>query len=139
MATVAEMQSFIDQDRKNDLRAEEMFDPWWEYGKKFHEKDGRTHRWKGYEFMQRFEKWMKKYPEIRQCTVDDDFAAGSRLYFVPHRSTTDPFWHGVSVIFAPQCTGEPPTVMSLYPHHMEDLQKVLAALTADMKKCKTYR
>lgn len=76
------------------------------------------------------DKCIKKYPEIVEVRVDDDYHCGSSVYLIPHEDKYH-LW-GTTVLYIPQCTGEKPIRFFLYPSHLkgmiESLQ-IMAKLT----------
>lgn len=83
-------------------------------------------KWKysGYDFSKRVEKWATKWPsDVRVVRCDDGVFAGSNLVLIEHRAADA--YMGTTVVYIPQCTGEPPTDFFLYPSHRAGL---LAAL-----------
>lgn len=89
---------------------------------------------RGYPVILRAERFVARYPEsgiiITWC--DDSYAAGSRNVLIPHQSDTT--WHGLSLIHIPQCNGEKPTKIGLYPSHNKELIAGLAKMAKLEKK-----
>ncbi len=81
---------------------------------------------KGWKLIKSIERFAKKYPQIKQVGVDDDYNAGSGLFLIPHETKSE-YW-GTSVVYVPQCTGEEAIRFFLYPGHLnkltEELQKI---------------
>jgi len=73
----------------------------------------------GYALMCRVEKWAEKFPTVKCIHCDDSVHAGSLMVLIPHE-TKEEYW-GTTVVFIPQCTGEPPTSLFLYPNHHHNL------------------
>jgi len=55
--------------------------------------------------------------------VDDGAHCGSDLMCIMHQCRYQ--FMGMSVVFIPQCTGEPPTQFFLYPGHLDGLLDML--------------
>jgi len=79
----------------------------------------REWRWTGYAMMKRVRSWVNQNPTAQISSCDDDVYAGSMLVLIPHHNKAS--WHGITVIYIPQCTGEKPTRFFLYPHHQFQL------------------
>jgi hypothetical protein len=98
----------------------------------------------GYPAIVALERFAKKHPKrIFTAAVDDGANAGSSLTFITHEATRhndtfddhragEPQWHGVSVYYAPQCTGEKPTNFFLYPCDLYGLIETLQAVKKHM-------
>lgn len=69
---------------------------------------------KGYQAMQRVERYVKSHPEIKIINIDDSVFASSFLVLIPHPKM------GITVIFIPQCTDNQ-SEFFLYPNHQEYL------------------
>lgn len=106
----------------------------------------------GYDRMQAARRFAKKHGEngsIQIVGVDDDHYAGSSVVLITHEgvesvgdfraSRRAPVWHGVSVEFIPQCTGEKAIRFFLYPGHLDDLLDVLKQLKRRMQKYPAVR
>ncbi len=106
-----------------------------DFKKKFREpRDGQRDAWVsiGYPLIRDVEKWARKWPDhVKVIRVDDNVNAGSRLVFIT--SKTARRFHGTSVVFIPQCTGEDPSIFFLYDHHSADLVATLKAIDKDRK------
>lgn len=87
---------------------------------------------KGYKAIQAAEKFVSKTPGTYEVRCDDDIFAGSSLIVIPHETRKK--YMGASVTYIPQCTGENPTTLFLYPHHVNHLMKVLKKLQKKAKK-----
>jgi hypothetical protein len=103
---------------------------------------------KGYEAMGVMDRLAAKNPKrVLTVGVDDSHYSSSSLTFVTHEAASDggdpfnprqksePVWHGVSVYYIPQCTGEDPIQFFLYPR---DLDGVLKALQTLKKRMLTF-
>lgn len=100
----------------------------WDFQRRFFNKKTGKFIKSGYPMMKAVARWAKKYPkDVEICTVDDNYFAGSSLVLIQHRKSPRKVW-GVSVIFIPQCTGEPPTSFFLYPSHYHRLAPALARI-----------
>ena len=98
---------------------------------------GTPDAWKyiGYDLMKRVERWAKKYPEeVTIVGCDDAYFAGSTIVLIEHR--TEKSYMGTSMYYIPQCTGEAPTQLFLYPWHRTNL---IAALRKLGKKRKVSK
>ncbi len=84
----------------------------------------------GYKLICLIEKWSRKHPTVRQCTVDCNSHAGATLFFIPHE-TEDEYW-GTSVIYVPQF--DPPAQFFLYPGHLDGLLEVLKGIKSQTFK-----
>lgn len=80
----------------------------------------------GYELMVKSEKWAARHPEVQIVRCDDAVHAGSSMVLIPHQSEFQ--YHGVSVVYIPQCTGEKPVQFFLYPDHRYALTTALLAV-----------
>lgn len=80
----------------------------------------------GSDMMDGVEEWAKKHPSVVICGCDDDHHAGSDLVIIPHENKYK-LW-GVTVVYIPQCTGEPPTRFFLYPNHLKGLLEGLGKM-----------
>jgi hypothetical protein len=77
--------------------------------------------------MCRVARWAKKYPEdVRIVGVDDSYYSGSDLVLIEHRGKVG--YHGTTVIFIAQCSGDPPVRFFLYPSHRDSLMAALMAI-----------
>ncbi len=75
----------------------------------------------GYEAMIRIEKYVKKHPEIRLVTMDDDVFSTSYIVLIPHPTM------GITMIIIPQCTTVQ-NVAFLYPMNAHDLIEEIAKM-----------
>ena len=83
-------------------------------------------RWIGYELIARVEKWAEKYKkDITIVRCDDNSHAGSIMVLIQHRKQHNAEYMGTSIVFIPQCTGEDPSRIFLYPNHHDNLFKAL--------------
>jgi len=113
--------------------AVEIHRVWHAFAAEFtHPKKG-TFRKKGYSLIEAVERYAARREDIEVLRCDDGYYAGSRLVLVRHRSKAS--YHGLSVIFIPQCTGEDPIRFFLYPNHVEGL---LGALREEIRVAKSY-
>lgn len=94
--------------------------------------DGRTWKYSGYKMLQHVEKFAKKHPEVVLLSCDDSYNAGSGIVLIPHR-TQEEYW-GTTMVIIPQCTGEPPLEMFLYPGHSLAFEKALHAFNQESRK-----
>jgi hypothetical protein len=86
-------------------------------------------RWYGYDLMQRIEKWAAQFPhDVRVVGCDDSYHSGSDLVLIEHR-TRDQYM-GTTVVYLPQCSGDPPAQFFLYPGHRDDLVCALQSVRA---------
>jgi len=93
--------------------------------KKFYPREERW-RWTGYDLMVRVEKWAKKYKnDVTIVRCDDNYHAGSKMVLIQHRKQHNAEYMGTSIVFIPQCTGENPSRIFLYPDHHDSLIKAL--------------
>lgn len=94
---------------------------WHKFSKEFYaEKLG----WERDRLLDNAEKWARKYPEhIRVVHVDDSMYSSSILILIEHKTKEE--YHGTTVMFVPQCGGEAPAVMFLYPEHCLHLMAAL--------------
>jgi hypothetical protein len=98
-------------------------------------------KYKGYELMKRIEEFAKKHPELVLLSCDDSWYTSSMIVLIPHRIDIDIEYWGTTVVIVPQCTGEPPLEMFLYPGHAVELEKALHGLNCEFrrkKKTKLY-
>lgn len=80
------------------------------------------YKYSGHEFMVKFERWAKNYPnDIQIVRCDDKLFMGARLYLIDHKSKSE--FMGTTVIYANQITD--PTTFFLYPYHTKDLINAL--------------
>lgn len=71
----------------------------------------------------RLASFIKKHPEVTVARCDDDRHCGSDIVLIPHSS--DKMYIGLTMVYIPQCTGEKPTRMFLYPESHSELIKAL--------------
>lgn len=109
---------------------------WHDFQSKFIK--GYDFKWTGHELRCRVAKWAEKYPAVQIVACDDAVHAGSDLVIIPHISQCKKEWFGVSVVFIPQCTGEPPTKFFLYDGHRSDLLKALKSIKPKIKPRKKH-
>lgn len=96
-------------------------------GGKTYKKNMNRDGWKyqGFDFMERVERWAKKYPkDVYVLRIDDSYHASSDLVFVLHRSGERTNW-GTSVVVITQCDGIPPKEYFMYPGHAKGIAEVL--------------
>ena len=103
---------------------DELHHPWHQFIKTF--RSNNEWKYSGWEAMQKMERFMKRFPQVVEVGVDDDYFASSSLYFIPHSTKTD--YMGTSVVYIPQCTGEDPIAFFLYEGHAKNLADVLKTL-----------
>lgn len=88
--------------------------------------------------MSKLERLSEKFPEfVHYVKVDDDYHAGSDLWFVSHKYEDQKigkgYW-GTTVIYIAQCSPDPPVRFFLYPSHMAGLFDVVKKLRATERK-----
>lgn len=93
-------------------------------------------KWTGYDLMERVAQWAKKYPKFVTITrCDDDYHSGSNLVLIEHRKLSGKDrYMGTSVIYIPQCNGDKPTRLFLYPSHHDELIRALGKTRTRNKK-----
>lgn len=102
---------------------------WHDFAKRFMDNEGRTFKGAGHTFMARVNRWAKKYPDdVVIVGCDDAYYASSDLVLIEHKTETD--YHGITVVYMPQCTGESPIAFFLYPGHRDGLLSALLASRA---------
>lgn len=106
----------------------------WAFRRQFGGNGCGKYKYKGYDFIERAEKWAVKQPGVQVAYCDDNHHCGSVVILIPHKDLKakrpeDRYW-GTSVIIIPQCTGEEAMEIFLYPGHRRSL---LAALQAVVK------
>jgi hypothetical protein len=89
-----------------------------------------AHEWKekGWDLIEKLEKFAAKHPQIRMVRVDDSSFTNSELVLVPHTYDTPKLgcsYMGTTVIFVAQCAGDPPVEFFLYPNHLRNLIQTL--------------
>jgi hypothetical protein len=96
-----------------------------EFLRRFCEKDDdAVFKYKGYDLMQRVERWAKRWShDVQLVHCDDDYHAGSLLVLIQHQQPHD--YMGCTVVFIPQCTGEAPIRFFLYNDDRDSLIKAL--------------
>lgn len=124
--TKTEQKKMREDFKKDEQYNKKMHHVYHTFIKRFYD-DGKN-QWKltGYAFMVAVEKWARRHPEVIVNRCDDRISAGSRLVLIPHK-VNKRYW-GTTVIFIPQCSGENPTEIFLYPSHKTDLIKSLHSL-----------
>jgi hypothetical protein len=99
---------------------------WRDFEKNFRLKGGQ-YRYVGFDLQERVETWAKKYPkDVRICLCDDAQHSSSCLVLIEHRTKTH--YMGTTVVFLPQCSGDPPAEFFLYPNRAEQLLEALQAI-----------
>lgn len=89
-------------------------------------------RYVGYDFMKRVKRWATKHPgDARVLRCDDASFCGSSLVLIEHRAENA--YMGTTVVYIPQCTGEPPTDFFLYPSHRAGLIAALREIAREAK------
>jgi len=78
---------------------------------------------KGYAAICKMDKFVKKHPAILEFGVDDSCATSSSVYIIPHCMAGD--FSSVSLLYIPQCSGEDPIFLHMYPENISDVIKVL--------------
>ena len=127
-ATKAEAKRLWARHREWERRSDEWNRLWWKFAKRFGCSGDSANRfkYKGYDLMERVERFAKKNPTVRIAWVDDSYFSGSMIVFVPHECKEE-YW-GTTAVLIPQCSGEPPTEFFLYPGHVRELIQVLKGL-----------
>jgi hypothetical protein len=97
------------------------------------------HEWKekGWDLIEKLEKFAAKRPQIRMVRVDDSSFTNSELVFVPHTYDTPKLgcaYMGTTVIFIAQCAGDPPVEFFLYPSHLRNLIKTLQEVEKEQNR-----
>lgn len=101
--------------------------------------DGEHFTMKGWDLMQAMRKFAKGHPEIQHAGVDDSSFSGSDIWLIPHYIDSKKFgreYMGTTLLYIPQCSGEAPIEMFMYPAHLEG---VLKALKAAQKFGKSFK
>ena len=89
--------------------------------------------YKGYELMQRLEKFQRYYPTCEIVGCDDNIHMSSLIMLIPHENE-DEYW-GTTVVVAPQDTAfQEPTIVFLYPSHLKTMLTVLQSLHQRFKQ-----
>ena len=90
-------------------------------------------KFKGYDLIIAVERWALKYPsDVIVTYCDDSYHASSLLVFIKHQAIKHPYW-GTTMVYIPQCTGENPIEIFLYPTHATNLRACLAKLRKSNK------
>lgn len=72
-------------------------------------------------------RWAKKFPkDVKIVGCDDSYFSCSDLVLIEHRTARK--YMGTSVVFIPQCSGDPPAQFFLYPGHLDDLINALKTI-----------
>ncbi len=125
------------QEKKNHLdalrKAETVHRTWTAFAARFIDPRTGRFRAKGSDLIAQIELYARRRTEITALPCDDDHHAGSILVLIRHRSRDD--YHGVTVLFVPQCTGEEPVRMFLYPC---DARPLLEAMRTEWRIAKSY-
>ena len=88
-------------------------------------------KFKGIKMIRKVEVWAKKWKnDVKIIKCDDALYTSSILVLIKHRGLKTGKYHGTSIIFIPQCTGENPTVFFLYPRNHDNLISVLSKIKA---------
>lgn len=87
----------------------------------------------GYEAMVKLEKYAENKEDIFVVRCDDAAFAGSDIFLIVSKNKND--FMGTEVMFVPQCTPQA-NAFFLYPHHLNELVKVLQKIQKMQKKYK---
>lgn len=112
---------------------------WHDFCKKFiiiiKENNKEKWRWIGYKLITKIEKWARNYKnDVTIVNCDDNSHAGSIMVMIQHRKQHNAEYMGTSIVFVPQCTGEDPSRIFLYPRHHDNLIKALINIKGRNKK-----
>jgi hypothetical protein len=125
-----EKRLWLERTKKEDQRLKDIHTLGWAFHKAFY-RDG-TWKYSGYKMMKQVEKFAKKHPEVILLSCDDSYHAGSMIVLIPHRSKEE-YW-GTTVVSIPQCTGEPPLEMFLYPGHAMEIERALHIVNQEYRQ-----
>jgi len=97
------------------------------------------YKWKekGWDLIEKLEKFIAKRPQIRMARVDDSSFSNSELVFIPHTYDAPKLgcsYMGTTVVFVAQCTGDPPVEFFLYPSHLRNLIETLQAIEKEQNQ-----
>jgi hypothetical protein len=99
----------------------------------------RDHEWKerGWDLIEKLEKFSARRPQIRMVRVDDSSFSNSELVLVPHTYDTSKLgctYMGTTVVFVAQCAGDPPVEFFLYPNHLRNLIETLQEIEKEQNR-----
>jgi len=127
-----ERELFWRHDHDEDIRRKEMFRPYHDFLKVFHDKD-ESWKWTGWDLIERIERWMKKWPgRVENYRCDDSYHASSDIY-VFHHELRDYYW-GTTFVYVPQCSGDPPAEWFFYDNHAKAFLKLLKSVVGKHKE-----
>lgn len=113
-------------------KSEDVHAVWHDFERRFINRDG-TYRLKGWGMMRAAERWGGRFPDdVRIVRVDDSCFSSSILILIEHK--TKDRYMGTSMVVVPQCSGEPPVQMFLYPNHCQGLVAALNEIGTVAKK-----
>jgi len=97
------------------------------------------HEWKekGWDLIEKLEKFAVKHPQIRMARVDDASFTNSELVFIPHTYDSPKLgcaYMGTTVVFVAQCAGDPPVEFFLYPSHLRNLIEMLQSIEKEQNR-----
>jgi hypothetical protein len=146
-----EKRLWLERTKKEDQRLKDIHALGWAFHKAFYRykkvrmplREARLYKseyqlshdgWKysGYKMMKQIEKFAKKHPDVILLSCDDSYNAGSMIVLIPHRSKEE-YW-GTTVVSIPQCTGEPPLEMFLYPGHAMEIERALHIVNQESRQ-----
>lgn len=127
--TKKELKKWVKRCKEQDRRCKEWNKLWHKFSNKL--SDHVTFKYKGYDLMERVERFAKKHPTVKIAHVDDSYFSSSYIAFFPHERK-DEYW-GTTALLIPQCSGEPATAFFLYPGHVDGLIEVLQEIQKNQK------
>jgi len=125
--TKKELKKWVKMCKEQDRKCKEWNKLWHTFSNKL----SSPFKYKGYDLMERVERFAKKHPTVKIAHVDDSYFSSSYIAFFPHECK-DEYW-GTTALLIPQCSGEPATAFFLYPGHVDGLIKVLQEIQKNQK------
>jgi hypothetical protein len=131
--TALEIAAFTKIDKVEDERGRAVHALWHEFSRRFQDRSdpAKSGKWllSGWAMMEKVEKWANR--ELRGIEVlrcDDSYHASSDLILIPHavyiKGKVDYYW-GTTVVYVPQCSGDPPAEFFLYGNHAKGFRDAL--------------
>ena len=116
--------------KETERRSTAIHQLWHKFCKQFKTKDGAWRHQDPYQLSLTVEALCgtKGWEGLHVVRCDDAVHAGSDLILVEHCDHKTGYYFGTTIVYVPQCTGEPPTEFFLYLSHLKQLLTVLQTI-----------
>lgn len=111
--------------RESEAHSAKLHTLWHSFTKRFYNKEGTAYLYRGFDFMERVQRFAQRHEEIILIGCDDSNHTSSLIVLIPHQHEGE-YW-GTTVVCIPQ-TGGDPIDLFFYDHNVNDMLVALRAI-----------